>query len=86
MHVPTKNSRSDQYPGAGVFKSTDGGANWTQAGEIFSGSIVKIQIPPPPTSEELLRADVNGDGIVDLADVVGIMIIVIIDIILGGKQ
>jgi len=38
--------RSDQYPGAGIFKSTDGGETWTQAGQLFSESMCRIQTHP----------------------------------------
>lgn len=51
--------RSDQYPGAGVFKSTDGGETWTQAGELFSESIARIAIHPSGT-DTLLVASLDG--------------------------
>ena len=51
--------RSDQYPGAGVFKSTDGGVTWVQAGEFFSESIARIAIHPFGT-DTLFVASVDG--------------------------
>ncbi|MFQ6105393.1 MAG: T9SS type A sorting domain-containing protein [Candidatus Glassbacteria bacterium] len=51
--------RSDQYPGAGVFKSTDGGVTWTQAGEYFSESMARIAIHPLGT-DTLFVASVDG--------------------------
>jgi len=51
--------RSDQYPGAGVFKSIDGGDNWTQAGEFFSESMCRIAIHPLGT-DTLFVSSVDG--------------------------
>jgi hypothetical protein len=51
--------RSDQYPGAGVFKSTDGGDSWNQAGEFFSESMCRIAIHPLGT-DTLFVASVDG--------------------------
>ncbi len=54
-----KPSRSDQYPGEGVFRSTDGGLTWIQAGEKFSDSIVKIEIDPIST-EIIYTVSIDG--------------------------
>jgi photosystem II stability/assembly factor-like uncharacterized protein len=51
--------RSDMYPGAGVFKSTDGGDTWNQAGEFFSESMCRIAIHPMGT-DTLFIASVDG--------------------------
>lgn len=61
--------RSDQYPGAGVFKSEDKGKTWSQAGPFFSESICRIQIHPHGTDtvlaasvDGLFRSDTGGDN------------------------
>ena len=51
--------RSDQYPGAGIFKSTDGGETWSQAGQLFSESMCRIQIHPN-NPDTIYVASVDG--------------------------
>ncbi len=56
------NFNGDAYWGAGILKSTDGGATWTQYGlNDFGGlGIAKIAVDPNNSSNILLAADFDG--------------------------